>query len=119
LPSDEEWKILERFLGMSSIDADTAGWRFSGNVENQIKSISGWTNNGNGQNTCGFSALPSGFRNDNGGYGSLGNSVYFWTSSAFDPSSSWNRHMVFDNDGVSRYHHDNKYGFSVRCVKDE
>lgn len=32
MPGDEEWKILERYLGMSDTDADAEGIRYSGDI---------------------------------------------------------------------------------------
>ncbi|MFO7617275.1 MAG: FISUMP domain-containing protein, partial [Bacteroidales bacterium] len=42
LPADDEWKSLEKYLGMSTAEADKIHWRFSGNVGTQLKSSLGW-----------------------------------------------------------------------------
>jgi uncharacterized protein (TIGR02145 family) len=45
LPTDNEWKTLEKHLGMSSSDANYIGSRSSGSVGNKLKSTSDWNNN--------------------------------------------------------------------------
>ena len=81
LPSDEEWKTLEKFLGMSLSDADAWSWRDSGEVGLKLKSSLGWDENGNGDNSSGFHALPGGCRNSDGVYVNLGSMADFWSSS--------------------------------------
>jgi uncharacterized protein (TIGR02145 family) len=70
----------------------------------------------NGTNVSGFSALPGGGRNDDGSFDYEG-CANFWSSS---PSGSyaWNRGLGPRNDGVLRYDYYQRYGFSVRCVRD-
>jgi uncharacterized protein (TIGR02145 family) len=72
LPSDAEWTALENTVGGSS----TAG--------KKLKSTTGWNNNGNGINQYGFSALPGGFGNSDGGFLSAGDSGYWWSSTEID-----------------------------------
>ena len=59
LPTANEWKTLEMYLGMSQSDADATEWRGSDQGE-KMKSTSGWYDNGNGTNSSGFNALPGG-----------------------------------------------------------
>jgi uncharacterized protein (TIGR02145 family) len=80
LPTDEEWKTLEKQLGMSSSDADNAGLRLSGEVGKKLKSKSGWQSEGHGDNSSGFTALPGGNRTNYYGFEYLGYYSYFLTS---------------------------------------
>ena len=86
----------------------------------------GWDNDNNGTNSSGFSGLPGGFRNYYyGDYVNSGFSGSWWSSSAYD-SFAWHRRLNAEYDGaidnsVSRLLYgdmDQKYGFSIRCIKD-
>jgi uncharacterized protein (TIGR02145 family) len=63
IPGDEEWKILEKYLGMSQAVADTFYLRLSGNAGGKLKSSVSWADPGKGTNATGFTALPGGYRN--------------------------------------------------------
>ena len=121
LPSDDEWKQLEMYLGMSQADADVTGWRGT-NEGSKLAGNSGLWSNGTLENdaafgTSGFLALPAGFRSSNGPFNLLGLYATFW-SATFDASSAWNRLLGYHNSEVHRFD-DNKYfGFSIRCLKD-
>lgn len=117
LPSDEEWKTLEKLLGMIDPDANNTNWRESGDVGKKLKFASGWYNNGNGDNSSGFSAFPSG-RGYDGVYSNLGNSAFFWTSSEDGLSNAIGRTLNYGTDGVYRGGGPRRSGFSVRCLKD-
>ncbi len=121
LPSDEEWKTLEKYLGMSSSDADGLGFRNSGDVGRKLKSTSGWVSNGNGDNSSGFQTIPGGYRDiDGGGYVNLGSYANFWSSSLMmEEEDAYCRYLRNDSDGVYRSAVLKKYGFSVRCIKDK
>jgi len=117
LPSDEEWKTLEKYLGMSSSDADDDGLRNSGDVGRKLKSISGWNDNGNGDNSSGFNAFPGGYRTCIGSFLSLGYNARFWSSSPDVSSNAWARNLYYNSDGVSWDSYLRRYGFSVRCLQ--
>ena len=89
-----------------------------------LKSKTGWRRDRHGRDRNGtdaysFSALPAGYRLDNGNFQGEGKIAHFWTSSG---SSSDPSYMCLgcysDSDrasltGLFRYS-----GLSVRCVKD-
>lgn len=104
LPTDEDWKSLERALGMG--DADNKGWRGSNGVGTRLMDFS---------SALGFNAmLPGGaiYRKENGlnrmqlliqntlEYG------YFWTATAEpayeDVSMAYYRKLVHGQPGVER-----------------
>ncbi len=118
LPSDEEWKTLEKHLGMSEPDANNTNWRESGAAGKKLKSVSGWYNNGNGDNTSRFSAYPGGGRSFDGGYSNLGKSTFFWTSSEEGLGDAMGRTLNYGTDGVFRGGSHRRNGFSVRCLHD-
>lgn len=57
VPTDEEWKELEMYLGLSQTEADDTGYRGTDEGD-KLKATTGWYNNGNGTNESGFTALP-------------------------------------------------------------
>lgn len=93
VPTDEEWKQLEMYLGMSQSDANDDGFR--GTYEgNKLKATSGWNSGGNGTNSSGFSALPGGYRYGNGSFYAVGNGGYLWSSSEFSSDNAWYRQCI-------------------------
>ena len=116
MPSDEEWQSLEISLGMSASIAMELGFR--GTDEGyQMKSISGWYNNGNGTNTSGFNSKPGGLLAGIEFYYGLELHAFWWTSTATD-NSYLARQLVFSDDSISRQYENPTVGFSARCVKD-
>tara|TARA_B110000495_G_C22757954_1_gene443891 strand:- start:123 stop:626 length:504 start_codon:yes stop_codon:yes gene_type:complete len=105
IPSDGEFTQLTDFLGGANIAGE------------QMKSTSGWNNNGNGSNSSGFDGRPGGYA-ESGGFGGSGNNGYWWSSSASGSSSAWNRDLSSNHDVVSRVVNFRSYGFSARCVRD-
>ncbi len=119
LPSDNEWKELEMYLGMSQSEANDDGYRGTDEGK-KIKSTTGWDSNGNGTDEIGFSALPSGYRNTNGSYDALGLNGGWW-SSTVDNSTGWVvfRNVDSSNDRIWRGDDGSKEdGVSIRCIKD-
>ena len=118
LPTDDEWKTLEIYLGMDPEDADATKWRPTGAVGTKLKAASGWEQAGNGNNESGFTALPGGSRGDGGAFDTGGIHCNFWTGTLSPADLPWNRFLSYDNAGVSRFGWQKSLGFSVRYVKD-
>ncbi len=116
IPSDEDWKVLEIYLGMTSEIANTTSWR--GNNEGaKLKSTVGWYSGGNGTNVSGFTADPAGYRDANGNFLELGTSTYYWTNTAVDNSMSWFRGLSYTYSNIRRGWNMNNFGYTVRCIK--
>jgi uncharacterized protein (TIGR02145 family) len=123
VPSDEEWQTMEMSLGMSEAEASSTGYR--GTDEGyQMKSTSGWDNNGNGSNASGFNGLPGGERysSDFGGSGGYG---FWWSFSVSNPNVNPNVNAYPPRREMSHYYNNiyrnisSRYkGFSARCVRD-
>jgi uncharacterized protein (TIGR02145 family) len=111
VPSDEEWKTLEISLGMTKKEADKTGWRGT-DQGTQMKSTSGWNEGGNGSNTSGFTALPSGGRYSSSA-GSMGNICYWITTDLTY------RALDFSHSQVNRYYDYENAGLGVRCIKNK
>lgn len=120
LPSDEEWKTLEIYLGMSLSAVNEYYFRTSGDVGDKLKEsgISHWNSpNSTANNSSGFTALPGGYQNMATGFGHFRTYAHFWSSWTFDASNAWNRALNKDNASVWRWYTFRNYGLSVRCLK--
>ena len=106
LPSDDEWTALVNYAG----GEDKAGTK--------LKSAAGWNKNGNGTNDFGWSALPGGEGDSDGGFGSAGGYGWWWSATESDAGVAWRRGMIYDGEYVGRVDDDKTGLFSVRCVKD-
>ena len=122
VPTDEEWKVLEKSLGMS--DREIFGTGHRGEDEgDKLKSTSGWINDCNGNNSSGFNALPGGYRGplpDVPGYFFfLGERTYFWSSTEWmsEHSQSYYRGL-FLGSTIIREPDSKILGYSIRGVKD-
>lgn len=121
VPSDEDWKICEKYLGISQSDVDKDGWRGEPIVGAKFKESSRnlWVISSNiANNASGFSALPGGQRYFKGDFGMLGTRADFWSSTEYNNQEAWIRELVRLDSGIARYNYDKRYGFSVRCLRD-
>lgn len=118
VPSDEEWKELEMYLGMSQTHADNNGYERGLHEGAMLKSCSGWTpNSGNGTNDIGFNALPAGYQTMTGSW-NMNRWAEFWTSTAADDTWCWRRELIYAESTVVRTRGIRYTGISVRCIKD-
>ena len=117
LPTDEEWKTMEKYLGMSESAANNNGYRSSGDVGNKLKSTYGWNQSGNGIDSEGFNGLPSGNRYGSNGFGGRGNYARFWSSTPNGSLQNWYRGLGYDDGSVLRDNRGWSAGFSVRCLQ--
>jgi uncharacterized protein (TIGR02145 family) len=116
IPTDDDWKTLEKFLGMTETDCNNKTWRGSDQGA-QLKSTSGW-GSGNGTNTTGFNALPGGFRQYNdSAFIFLGDDGYWWTASPEGTDMGWIRGMSTAFQQVYRDIFPQGTGLAVRCIK--
>ncbi|MBU0712688.1 fibronectin type III domain-containing protein [bacterium] len=118
VPSDEEWKELEMYLGMSQSEADTFGWR--GTDEGGKLKETG-TNHWNSPNTgatnvSGFTALAGGYRDGLSDWSLPGYRAYFWSSTGLESSGAYARCLIYNNSNISRSSGKGD-GYSVRCVR--
>ena len=116
VPTDGEFMTLEMELGMSESEANGTGWRGT-DQGTQMKSSASDSPSWDGTNTSGFSGLAGGNRDDYGDFLYGGYYGYFWSASA-SGANAWNRVLGGGNAGVNRYSLNQRFGFSVRCVRD-
>lgn len=105
--SDAEFSSLENYLGGQAI----AGGK--------LKATTGWMPpNLGATNSSGFTALPSGVRDDSGFDGNIGYGTNFWSSTAHTAPYAFGL-MLFSNYNYSeRVYFPRTFGLSVRCIKD-
>ncbi len=108
IPGDQEWTTLTDFLGGEAVagsalkETGTTHWA-TGNIAT---------------NSSGFTALPGGSRNTNGGFYDLSFIVNFWSHSENSTSEAWYRSLVFNDEGSTRTTLTKTLGFSLRCIRD-
>ncbi len=109
LPSDDEWKSLELFLGLPPGDIDKSGFR--GEYIGTLLWYGGGT---------GFEVLPSGYHNTLFElFGHIGYETRFWTSTNVQNEEKyWTRLLSINYRGVDRHKMNEYFSVSVRYIKD-
>ena len=106
IPSTGEWVTLTDYY----LDGNNAG--------KIMKSASGWSSGGNGNNSSLFNALPGGYRMYNGNCDSSASYGLWWSSSGgSEASAAWARQLSYDNDLILSCTFDKGTGMSVRIVR--
>ena len=115
VPSDRDWMILEKFLGMSSAEAARmTAWRGT-NEGDKLKHESY-----GGNNASGFSALGTGYRDPQGIFKAMGTDNDYWTSTAYMNNGNVEgilRGFLNNRSSIVRNFHVPGYGFCVRCIR--
>ena len=107
LPSENEWKALDKALG---VDLNAAGSVYVAGkelAEKKLKAKSGW-DKGNGTDDYGFSALPGGYGLSDGKFGFAGKVGHWWTKDRYRTINQ----SYWPDDYLK------SLLFSVRCIKD-
>jgi uncharacterized protein (TIGR02145 family) len=76
-----------------------------------------WSPN-SGTNTSFFSALPGGYRDNDGSFSSIRSNAFFWSATEGDYNFVWYRFLYATSGNVLRNSHYKSVGASVRCLKD-
>ena len=116
VPSDAEWTTLTTYLGGERI----AGGKMKSN------GTAYWNSpNFKATNESGFSGLPGGYRDYDGGFYGIRGSAFFWSSTEFyDVSLAWGRYLDASLGYFGRGNYINdpsikSVGASVRCLRDK
>ena len=116
LPSEREWiDLAEVYAADFKVIKSQNGWNRVGSCE--FYNPTSLCVYGNGTDKFGFSALPSGCRNEYGEFKNDGFKAYFWTASP----SQWNADAAFAGIFAEIDCSSTMYmasALSVRCVKD-
>jgi uncharacterized protein (TIGR02145 family) len=127
VPTDAEWTIMENYLISNGFNYDgtTEGNKYAKSLAATILWTSsdqtgavGNTDYPEKRNLNGFTALPGGLRNERGSFSSLSYDSQWWSASEHYSTDAWFRAIDFEYCGVIRGYHAQKYGKSVRCVRD-
>ncbi|MFC1725743.1 FISUMP domain-containing protein [candidate division KSB1 bacterium] len=120
VPTDDDWKELEMYLGISQSEADSTGWHGTDEGGKLKADTTLWNSPNEGAtNETGFSAIPGGFRAQGDGVCHyIGSYAHFWSATEYSSIYAWYRHLDYSFSGICRDKYDKKHGFSVRCIKD-
>ncbi len=106
IPSDNDWKTLEIFLGMEPNVCDERGWR--GDNSNKFFEV-------------GFLQINNSYpgkRNTKGDFSMLNIYQIFWNSTETDNLYGWYRNFQNTRIDIGREDTDKTFGISLRCIKD-
>lgn len=118
LPSDDEWKELEAYLGVSSNQIDQTNFRGEdAKVGKRMRYTIDWYPGYEGTNETDFSALPGGFRSTLQNFAQALKYGCWRTSTTYSYDAAWIRSLT-NNSGIFRDSYSKHEGYSVRCVKD-
>lgn len=123
IPTDEEWILLEGVADSLYSITDTIWdifWLSRGfDAGYNLKSTSGWSENGNGCDRFGFDGKPAGYRWHNGYFYQKDLYAYWWTSDEYSYRDAWYRIIYYYSKDIYRNGDLRKVsGMSVRCLKD-
>jgi uncharacterized protein (TIGR02145 family) len=109
VPTDAEWTVLTDYLG---------GENVAGGKMKEVGTTSWNSPNKNATNTSLFSALPGGYRINNGIYDNVGGYGNWWSSTEINTSYAWDRDLSYIGGVAKRYNTNERSGLSVRCLRD-
>lgn len=103
----EDWAELARSAGAEDSAAK------------QLRSQSGWKQDGNGTNSVGFNGLPGGSINAYGMFGDVGFWGSWWSYNGAEAKLVKGVYLKFDSDRIEEYASYLKTdGLSVRCIRE-
>lgn len=112
VPSDDEWKQLEIFIGMSEEEVNEIGWRGTNHGDILKESETDhWNSDNEGTNDFSFSAVGGGYNTTNNSYAYLREKGYYRTS-----TNGYIRLFIHDSSKIYRGTASSNIPYSVRCV---
>ncbi len=118
LPTDSDWQVLERYLGVDANALGFVGHR-GGTIGGKLKASSGWVLN-NGTNQLLFNAYPAGsYVQQDQRFENLGEKAEFWSATASTTNKAYMRNLTKDFDTIFRGDARKENYLSCRCVKNE
>jgi uncharacterized protein (TIGR02145 family) len=127
LPNDSEWTQLENYLADNGYNYDETIGGGRNRIAKSMAATSLWNtssvtgaigNNLSANNSSGFSALPGGYRDDDGYFNVIGYLSDWWSSTEGSTNLAWTRSMSYNASDVYQSYFYKDYGFSIRCVRD-
>ena len=123
IPTDDEWYILLEYLGGSSYGSGE-NWIIAGGKMKDVGTIEDgdglwYAPNEGANNESDFTAIPAGFRLNDGEYYESGYYSIFWSSTAeYYTNAFFMWYLLHDDARLYRGLFDSQTGLSVRCLKD-
>ena len=124
VPSDSDWNKLVKFIdsgadtsSTSSTQSTTAGGKMK-STGNNTAGTGLWNSPNTGaDNSSFFTALPGGYRFNDGTFASIRASAFFWSATEY-ASNAWYRRLFSTTNNVDRVNSTKSVGASVRCLRD-
>ena len=119
IATDEDWKKLERSIGMDSSETELMAWRGQDEVNDILpQNSNNWPTASVhfGNNKYALSINPGGVVLYNGMVSASSLEAYFWTAT-HNPQQAIYRSISYQRTQIFRQYADMRYGMSVRCVK--
>ena len=112
LPTDEDWRVLEEYIGISELNNDSMLNHISWRGENQADQLK------KGGQT-GFDILFAGWRAGTGKFNNIGIHANFWVDTETSDYGAIERLFNSDSGKAGKYWGNKNCGFSVRYIKDK
>ena len=123
VPTNDEFKTLEMYLGMSQMEANQGGWRGTNEgsklAGNEVLWVDGNLDSNAGFGESGFNLIPGGWRHANTSFFSIAENGYLWLSTEVNAVGVYTRNLNYSTSETwSALDRTPERGFSVRCIKD-
>ncbi|HUX59611.1 MAG TPA: fibrobacter succinogenes major paralogous domain-containing protein [Bacteroidales bacterium] len=108
VPTQDEWITLSNYL-------------VGGNVAGKMKETgtAHWSStNAEVTNESGFTALPGGYRYNDGKFDFMGINAFWWSVTTSNADWAYSREVDIDYSDFFEFNDPKKAGFSVRCLRD-
>jgi uncharacterized protein (TIGR02145 family) len=108
VPTDADWTILTTYLGV-----DVAGGKL------KETGTTHWTTpNSGATNETGFTALPSGYRDNNVTFANISIGGLWWSTTEYSSTNAYYRNVRYNYSYVNSFNNYKQFGFAVRCLRD-
>ena len=129
VPTDSEWEVMQCYLVMNGYNYDGTTDTTNNKIAKSLAAKTDWSTYSNTgtigcdltkNNSSGFSALPGGFRYDDGSFYYQGYDGDWWSATEFDATDAWGRGLDYDHgyDNLGRGSVSKRVGSSVRLLRD-
>lgn len=119
IATDEDWKKLERSIGMDSSETELMAWRGQDELNGILpQNSNNWPTASIhfGNNKYALNINPGGVVLYNGQISANGLEAYFWTATQ-QPNEAIYRSISYQRTQIFRQFANQRYGMSIRCVK--
>jgi uncharacterized protein (TIGR02145 family) len=130
VPTDTDWTTLTNYINTTyNIAPNNFGVGNHLKSRRQVNSPLGspWATNEHprwnasasnyGRDTVNLNLLPSGYRQWDNTFTSIGEEVYYWSSTIYAPSALWYRYLYYNDFRVLRNPGFDDEAFSIRCMR--